>query len=326
MSMIAMVEAVRLALARAMADDPAVIVMGEDVGCDGGVFRATDGLLARFGEGRVIDTPLAEAGIVGLGVGLAAQGFRPVVEIQFTGFIYPALDQLVNHASRLRTRTRGRLTCPLVVRSPCGGGIRAVEHHSESPEAMFAHVPGLRVVIPSSPRRAYGLLLAATRDPDPVVFLEPTRLYRLAKEEVADDGATLPLDRCFVLREGGDVTIVAWGAMVVEALAAAEQLAAKGISAEVVDVATLKPLDAATIIDSVSRTGRCVIAHEAPLTGGFGGEVAARLAESALTALLAPIQRVAGWDTVMPLPRLERLYLPDAARIAAAAEAAMAYR
>ena len=321
-----MVEAVRLALARAMADDPAVIVMGEDVGCDGGVFRATDGLLARFGEGRVIDTPLAEAGIVGLGVGLAAQGFRPVVEIQFTGFIYPALDQLVNHASRLRTRTRGRLTCPLVVRSPCGGGIRAVEHHSESPEAMFAHVPGLRVVIPSSPRRAYGLLLAATRDPDPVVFLEPTRLYRLAKEEVADDGATLPLDRCFVLREGGDVTIVAWGAMVVEALAAAEQLAAKGISAEVVDVATLKPLDAATIIDSVSRTGRCVIAHEAPLTGGFGGEIAARLAESALTALLAPIQRVAGWDTVMPLPRLERLYLPDAARIAAAAEAAMAYR
>ena len=326
MSMIAMVEAVRLALARAMADDPAVIVMGEDVGCDGGVFRATDGLLARFGEGRVIDTPLAEAGIVGLGVGLAAQGFRPVVEIQFTGFIYPALDQLVNHASRLRTRTRGRLTCPLVVRSPCGGGIRAVEHHSESPEAMFAHVPGLRVVIPSSPRRAYGLLLAATRDPDPVVFLEPTRLYRLAKEEVADDGATLPLDRCFVLREGGDVTIVAWGAMVVEALAAAEQLAVKGISAEVVDVATLKPLDAATIIDSVSRTGRCVIAHEAPLTGGFGGEIAARLAESALTALLAPIQRVAGWDTVMPLPRLERLYLPDAARIAAAAEAAMAYR
>lgn len=326
MSMIAMVEAVRLALARAMADDPAVIVMGEDVGCDGGVFRATDGLLARFGEGRVIDTPLAEAGIVGLGVGLAAQGFRPVVEIQFTGFIYPALDQLVHHASRLRTRTRGRLTCPLVVRSPCGGGIRAVEHHSESPEAMFAHVPGLRVVIPSSPRRAYGLLLAATRDPDPVVFLEPTRLYRLAKEEVADDGATLPLDRCFVLREGGDVTIVAWGAMVVEALAAAEQLAAKGISAEVVDVATLKPLDAATIIDSVSRTGRCVIAHEAPLTGGFGGEIAARLAESALTALLAPIQRVAGWDTVMPLPRLERLYLPDAARIAAAAEAAMAYR
>ncbi len=321
-----MVEAVRLALARAMADDPAVIVMGEDVGCDGGVFRATDGLLARFGEGRVIDTPLAEAGIVGLGVGLAAQGFRPVVEIQFTGFIYPALDQLVNHASRLRTRTRGRLTCPLVVRSPCGGGIRAVEHHSESPEAMFAHVPGLRVVIPSSPRRAYGLLLAATRDPDPVVFLEPTRLYRLAKEEVADDGAALPLDRCFVLREGGDVTIVAWGAMVVEALAAAEQLAAKGISAEVVDVATLKPLDAATIIDSVSRTGRCVIAHEAPLTGGFGGEIAARLAESALTALLAPIQRVAGWDTVMPLPRLERLYLPDAARIAAAAEAAMAYR
>ena len=200
MAEINLVQAVSLALARAMAEDGSVIVLGEDVGVDGGVFRATEGLFARFGAERVIDTPLAEAAIAGISIGLAAQGFRPVAEIQFTGFMYPDIDQLANHASRLRTRTRGRLTCPMVLRSPCGGGIRAPEHHSESPEAMFAHIPGLRVVIPSSPLRAYGLLLAAIRDPDPVVFLEPTRLYRSLREEVADDGAAAPLDRCFVLR------------------------------------------------------------------------------------------------------------------------------
>ncbi|HUA54568.1 MAG TPA: alpha-ketoacid dehydrogenase subunit beta [Candidatus Sulfotelmatobacter sp.] len=320
-----LVQAVNLALARAMADDPRVIVLGEDVGADGGVFRATDGLLQRFGADRVLDTPLSEAVIAGLSVGLAAQGFRPVGEIQFTGFIYPAIDQLANHASRLRTRTRGRLTCPMVLRAPCGGGIHAPEHHSESPEAMFAHIPGLRVVIPSSPARAYGLLLAAIRDPDPVVFLEPTRLYRSTREAVADDGAALELDRAFVVRDGGDVTLVAWGAMTVEALAAAELLAGDGIGAEVIDVATLKPLDAATILASVAKTGRCVIAHEAPLTGGFGGEIAARVAERGLMSLLAPIERVAGWDTVMPLPRLEHHYLPNAVRIAAAARRARAY-
>ncbi|MBL8835207.1 MAG: alpha-ketoacid dehydrogenase subunit beta [Alphaproteobacteria bacterium] len=326
MTALPMVEAIRLALGRAMEDDPDVVLLGEDVGLDGGVFRATDGLFKRFGEQRVLDTPLSEAGIAGLAVGLAAQGLRPVLEIQFTGFIYPALDQIVNHASRLRTRTRGRLTCPMVVRSPCGGGIRAVEHHSESPEAMFAHVPGLRVVIPSSARRAYGLLLAAIRDPDPVVFLEPTKLYRLSKEEVEDDGTALPLDRCFVLREGRDVTIVAWGAMVHEALDAATRLAAAGVSAEVIDVATLKPLDAGTIVASVAKTGRCVVAHEAPLTAGYGAEVAARLAEHALLNLIAPVVRVAGWDTVMPLPRLEHHYLPNAARIAAAARKVMTFR
>jgi pyruvate dehydrogenase E1 component beta subunit len=282
-------------------------------------------LLKRFGSERVLDTPLAEAGIAGLSVGLAAQGFRPVAEIQFTGFIYPAIDQLANHASRLRTRTRGRLTCPMVLRSPCGGGIRAVEHHSESPEAMFAHIPGLRVVIPSSPRQAYGLLLAAIRDPDPVVFLEPTRLYRAFKEDVVDDGTALPLDRCFVLREGRDVTLVAWGAMAREALGAADSLAERDISAEVIDIATLKPLDSETILASVGKTGRCVIVHEAPITAGFGGEIAARIAQHGLTSLLAPIERVAGFDTVMPLPRLEHRYLPNAARIAAAAERAMAY-
>jgi pyruvate dehydrogenase E1 component beta subunit len=271
-----LVEAVRTALTRAMADDPAVLVLGEDVGRDGGVFRATDGLLARFGEERVLDTPLSEALLAGLGIGLAAQGFRPIVEYQFTGFIYPAVDQLVNHAGRLRNRTRGRLSCPMVVRAPCGGGIKAPEHHSESPEAMFAHIPGIRTVIPSSPRRAYGLLLAAIRDPDPVVFLEPTRLYRAIREEVADDGTALPLDRCFVLREGRDLTFVTWGAMTRDVLATADALAAEGISAEVLDVATLAPLDAATILDSVAKTGRCVVVHEAPFTAGFGAEIAAR--------------------------------------------------
>jgi len=326
MAEITMVQAIDLALARAMSDDQRVLILGEDVGIDGGVFRATDGLLKKFGPERVFDTPLAEAGIVGIAVGLAAQGFRPVAEIQFTGFIYPAIDQLVNHASRLRTRTRGRLTCPLVVRSPCGGGIRAVEHHSESPEAMFANIPGLRTVLPSSPRRAYGLLLAAIRDPDPVVFLEPTRLYRTTKEELADDGEALPLDCCFLLKEGTDLTIVTWGGMVPEVLQAGEVLAERGIGAEIIDVATLKPLDAETILRSVRKTGRCVIVHEAPLTGGYGGEIAARIAQHALTSLLAPVERVAGFDTVMPLPRLEEIYLPNATRIIAAAERVLAYR
>ncbi len=325
MSERSLVQAVNAALARAMATDPAVIVLGEDVGADGGVFRATEGLLARFGPQRVIDTPLAEAGIAGLSVGLAAQGFRPVAEIQFTGFLYAALDQVLNHAARMRTRTRGRIACPMVIRSPSGGGVRAPEHHSESPEAIFAHVPGLRVVVASSPARAFGLLLAAIADPDPVVFLEPTRLYRAAKEEVAEDAPPLPLDRAFVLREGSDATIVAWGGMVPEALAAAEALAGEGIGCEVIDLATLKPLDEATILASVARTGRLVIVQEAPLTAGFGAEVAARVAERGLLSLRAPVRRVAGWDTVMPLYRLEHHYLPDAGRIAAAVRDAMAF-
>ena len=320
-----LVQAVNHALARAMADDPTVLVLGEDVGVDGGVFRATDGLLARFGAERVLDTPLAEAAIAGISVGLAAQGLRPVAEIQFTGFIYPTIDQMLNHASRLRTRTRGRLTCPMVLRSPCGGGIRAVEHHSESPEALFAHIPGLRVVIPSSPKRAYGLLLAAIRDPDPVVFLEPTRLYRAAREDVADDGQALPLDRCFVLREGQHVTLVTWGAMVIETLGAAERLAEDGVAAEVIDVATLKPIDTDTILGSVAKTGRCIVVHEAPRTAGLGAEIAAVLAERGLTSLLAPVQRVAGWDTVMPQPRLEHAYMPSVARIVEAARQCLEY-
>lgn len=320
-----MVQAVNLALARAMAEDERVVVLGEDVGRDGGVFRATDGLIGRFGAARVRDTPLAEAGIVGVAVGLAAAGFRPVAEIQFSGFVYPAIDQLINHASRLRTRTRGRLTCPLVVRMPAGGGIRAVEHHSECPEAMFAHMPGLRVVVPSTPRDAYGLLLAAIRDPDPVVFFEPTRLYRLAKEEVEDDGRAAPLDRAVVRREGSDVTILAWGGMVGEALDAAAQLALAGIEAEVVDVPTLKPLDEPGILAAVARTGRCVVVQEAPSSCGVGAEIAARIAERGLMSLVAPIQRVAPPDVVVPLPRLEGHYRPGAARIVAAARRACAF-
>jgi 2-oxoisovalerate dehydrogenase E1 component beta subunit len=325
MTELSLVQAVNLALARAMADDPRVIVLGEDVGIDGGVFRATEGLFQRYGENRVLDTPLAEASIAGVAIGLAAQGFRPVAEIQFSGFAYACIDQMLNHASRLRARTRGRLTCPMVLRAPSGGGIKAVEHHSESPEAMFAHIPGLKVVIPSSPARAYGLLLAAIHDPDPVVFLEPTRLYRAAREDVIDNGAAIPLGRCAVLRSGGDVTMVSWGAMLKETLAAAEQLAGENIEAEVIDVSTLKPLDSATILESVARTGRLVIVHEAPLTCGYGAEIAARVAERGLTSLLAPIERVAGYDTMMPYPRTESFYMPGTNRVLAAARRVVGY-
>jgi len=325
MAEITMVEAVRQALARAMEDEDAVVVLGEDVGVDGGVFRATDGLLERFGPSRVFDTPLSEALLAGLAVGLGAQGFRPVVEFQFMGFIYPALDQVVNHAGRLRNRTRGRLTCPMVLRAPFGGGIHAPEHHSESTEALFAHIPGIRLVIPSSPARAYGLLLAAIRDPDPVVFLEPKRIYRAAKEDVADDGNAAPLDRCFTLREGRDVTLVSWGASVTETLSAAEVMATEGIEAEVVDLATLKPLDMTTILASVEKTGRCVIVHEAALSGGVGAEIAARLADDGLVHLLAPVKRVTGYDTVVPLPKLEHYYLPTEDRIRAAVQDVVAY-
>ena len=314
-----LVEAVNMALARAMEDDDAVVVLGEDVGVNGGVFRATVGLQQRFGSERVIDTPLAELLISGVCVGMAAQGLKPVGEIQFMGFAYPCLDQLINHASRLRNRTQGRLTCPMVLRTPCGAGIRAPEHHSESTEAMFAHIPGLRVVVPSSPERAYGLLLAAIRDPDPVVFLEPTRIYRSGKTDVEDDGEALPLDVAFVLREGGDVTLISWGAMLKETLAAANALAEDGIAAEVIDLATLKPYDEDTVLESVTKTGRCVIVHEAARTGGFGAELAALIAERALLSLQAPIARVTGYDTIVPLPRLEQHYLPSVARIADAA-------
>ena len=325
MTEVTMVEAINLALTRAMADDDTVLVLGEDIGANGGVFRATVGLQDRFGAERVLDTPLAEALIGGLCVGMAAQGLKPIGEIQFMGFMYAAIDQLVNHASRLRTRTRGRIGCPMVLRIPTGAGIHAPEHHSESMEAMLAHIPGLRVVIPSSPARAYGLLLAAIRDPDPVVFLEPTRLYRAIKDPVADDGQALPLDTAFRLREGRDVTLITWAAAVSETMAAAGLLAEAGISADVLDLATLKPYDADAILASVKKTGRCVIVHEAARTGGFGGEIAACIAERGLTSLLAPIERVTGYDAVVPLPKLEHHYMPTIERISAAVRRVCAY-
>lgn len=313
--LITLVEAVTQALAYELAEDPNVVVMGEDVGVNGGVFRATDGLQAQFGDVRVRDTPLAENMLAGLAVGMAAQGMKPIVEIQFMGFIYAILDQIVCHASRLRNRTLGRLSCPLVIRAPFGGGIHAPEHHSESTEALFAHIPGIRVVIPSSPARAYGLLLASIRDPDPVIFLEPKRIYRKIKEQVPNDGEALPLDVCFVLREGQDITLVTWGACCHETLLVADHLAKQGIMAEVIDVATIKPLDMETIIESVTKTGRCVIIHEAARTGGVGAEIAAQLAEKALTSLLAPVMRVTGYDTIMPLYRNENYYMPSVERI-----------
>jgi pyruvate dehydrogenase E1 component beta subunit len=315
MARITLIEAVTMALAWEMERDDSVIVLGEDVGVNGGVFRATAGLQQRFGPDRVMDTPLAESMIAGMSIGMAAQGMKPVAEIQFMGFIYPTVDQMINHAGRLRNRTRGRLHVPMVLRAPFGGGIHAPEHHSESTEALFAHMPGVRVVIPSSPRRAYGLLLAAIRDPDPVVFLEPKRIYRLQKQEVEDNGEALPLDTCYILREGDDVTIVTWGAMTFETLKAAEELQKEGISAEVIDLATISPMDLDTILESVEKTGRLVIVHEAAKTCGVGAEVAAGVAEKGIWDLKAPIVRVTGYDTVMPLFRLEYEYLPSVARI-----------
>ena len=325
MTEVTLIGALTLAMARAMEEDDRVIVLGEDVAVNGGVFRATQGLLERFGPTRVLDTPIAETAIAGMSVGLAAEGMRPVAEFQFMGFSYPAIDQLFNHGTRLRNRSRGRLSCPLVFRTPMGAGIHAPEHHSDSTEVMYAHIPGLRVVIPSSPGRAYGLLLASIRDADPVVFLEPTRLYRALREDLADDGEALPLDTCFVLRQGRDVTLVTWGAMVKETLAAAEDLEAEGISAEVIDVATLKPLDAETILASVEKTGRLVIVHEAAQTGGFGGEIAAQVAEHGLLTLQAPIGRVCGYDVVLPMHKLEDSNLPSEARIREAARGAVMF-
>lgn len=292
-----------------------MVVLGEDVGVNGGVFRATAGLQQRFGIDRVQDTPLAEGMIAGISIGLSAQGMRPIAEIQFMGFIYPTVDQIISHAGRMRNRTRGRLTCPMVLRAPYGGGIHAPEHHSESTEALFAHMPGIRVVIPSSPTRAYGLLLAAIRDPDPVIFLEPKRIYRLNKQIVEDNGKALPLDVCYILREGTDVTLVTWGAMTVETLKAADQLAEDGIHCEVIDLATISPIDYETILESVQKTGRLVIVHEAARTCGVGAEIAAIVAEKGLYDLQAPIRRVTGYDVIMPLFQREMDYMPSVMKI-----------
>jgi 2-oxoisovalerate dehydrogenase E1 component beta subunit len=312
---ITLLEAVTTALAYELNQDENVLVFGEDVGKNGGVFRATAGLQARFGERRVFDSPLAESMIAGLAIGMSLQGLKPVAEFQFMGFIYPALNQIISHAARMRNRTRGRLHCPLVFRAPFGGGIRAPEHHSESTEALFAHIPGLQVVIPSSPKRAYGLLLAAIRSPDPVIFLEPKRIYRLVKQPVVDDGAALPLGKCFTLQTGDDLTLISWGASIHETMQAAKQLAEEGLSVEVIDVASIKPLDIDTILQSVEKTGRCVIVHEGAKSGGVGAEIAAQIMENSMDALLAPVQRVTGYDVVMPYFQLEKYYIPSVARI-----------
>jgi pyruvate dehydrogenase E1 component beta subunit len=306
-----MVEAIAMAHGWEMQHDDSVVVIGQDVGANGGVFRATAGLQSRFGADRVQDTPLAEATIAGMSVGMATHGLKPVAEIQFMGFMYPALDQIVNHMTRMRNRTRGRLSCPVVIRTPHGGGIHAPEHHSESTETLLCHIPGIRVVCPSSPARAYGLLLAAIRDPDPVMFLEPVRLYRAMRQEVADDGQALPLDRCFILRQGCDVRAFA-------------ELEAQGISAEVIDLATLSPIDSETILTSVAKTGRLVIVHEAARNVGVGAEIAAIVAEHGLYDLHAPIQRVTGFDTIMPLFRLELDYIPSVQRIVDAVQLTLA--
>ncbi len=327
MAKLNMVQAINLALRQEMERDGTVIVLGEDVGLDEGVFRVTAGLLARFGAGRVIDTPLAEAGIVGASIGMALGGLRPVAEMQFDGFSYLALPQLEGHASRLRSRTQGQRTVPMVLRFPYGGGVRALEHHSEAREVLYAHLPGLKVVIPSGPRNARALLVAAIRDPDPVVFMEPKALYRAFKEEVPDESEALPLGQARVVREGRDLSLVTWGAMLHRSLQAAEQVdARRGTRTEVVDLQSLAPLDGETLVRSVSRTGRAVVVQESPLSYGPAAEIIARLNDRALDRLAAPVARVSGFDVVTPYFGREKAFIPDAARVARAIESTLDYR
>ncbi|MBK7750039.1 MAG: alpha-ketoacid dehydrogenase subunit beta [Candidatus Obscuribacter sp.] len=319
MALMNMAKSINLALFEAMERDKNVIVMGEDVGPDEGVFRITEGLYHKFGEKRVLDTPLAESGIVGTAIGLAMYGMKPVCEIQFSGFDYYAFHQLECHASRFRNRTRGRHTVPLVMRAPYGGGIRALEHHSESREAIYAHTPGLKVVIPSGPRNARALLHSAIQDPDPVIYYEPKALYRLFKEEVPETMETLPIGQSQIVRAGKDITIISYGASLRAALEAAEMLEEEdGVKAEVVDLLTIAPLDATVVIESVKKTGRAVIVHEGPRTCGLGAEVVARVNEAALLYLEAPIRRVTGFDTPIPYFSKERFYLPDPERVLSA--------
>ncbi len=320
-----MVEAINRGLMEEMERDPSVMVLGEDVGKEGGVFRVTDGLQSKFGAQRVMDTPLAESGIVGVALGLAVKGFKPVAELQFMGFLPPALDQLISHISRIRNRSRGRYTCPMVVRMPYGGGIHAPEHHSESIEAMLAHIPGIKVVIPSTPNDAKGLIVSAIRDPDPVVFCEPKRIYRAIKEEVSDEEYTVPIGEASVVREGNDVTVISWGAMVREVLRAAEMVKEGGINAEVIDLRTISPMDHEAIMASVKKTGRAVIVHEAARTCGLGAEIIARINEKAILSLEAPVERVTGFDTVFPLYKMEHHYLPSPERIVRGIRKVMAF-
>jgi pyruvate dehydrogenase E1 component beta subunit len=319
------VEAINRGLMEEMEKDSSVMVLGEDVGKEGGVFRVTDGLQSKFGPKRAVDTPLAESGIVGVALGLAVKGFRPVAELQFMGFLPPALDQIICHISRMRNRSRGRYTCPMVIRMPYGGGIHAPEHHSESIEAMVAHIPGIKVVIPSTPHDAKGLIVSAIRDPDPVLFCEPKRIYRAIKEEVPDGEYTVPIGEASVVREGDDVTVICWGGMVREVLNAAERIKEEGVNAEVIDLRTISPLDDKTILTSVQKTGRAVIVHEAVRTCGLGAEIIARINEKALLSLDAPVERITGFDTVFPLYKLEQYYLPGPDRILRGVRKVMAF-
>lgn len=316
MTKMTMVEALRLAMRQEMEKDDRVVILGEDVGVDGGVFRVTDSLIKTFGEERVIDTPLAESGIIGTSIGMAVYGLRPVCEIQFSGFSYYIFHQLEAHATRLRHRSQGRFHVPLVVRTPCGGGVRALEHHSESREAYYAHTPGVKMVIPSGPRNARALLISAIRDPDPVIFFEPKALYRAFREEVPDEEECMPLGQPQLVREGEDVTIISYGAMMVPVLEAADALKEKdGIAAEVIDLLTISPLDDAMIASSVQKTGRAVVVHEAPRSFGPGAELVARLVEKSFYYLEAPIKRVTGYDIVFPLFAREKAYMPDTRKV-----------
>ncbi|MCC6909179.1 MAG: alpha-ketoacid dehydrogenase subunit beta [Phycisphaerales bacterium] len=317
-----LIQAITEALRQEMEADEDVILLGEDIGINGGVFRATDGLFKQFGPRRVVDTPLAESGIIGSAIGLAMAGLKPVPEIQFEGFLGPAYDQIVTHAARFRTRTRGRFTVPLTVRVPVGGGIHAPELHSDSPEAVYVHTPGLKVVMPSSAYDAKGLLISAIRDPDPVIFFEPKRIYRAFREEVPEEPYTIPIGQAKVIEEGTDVTVISWGASVVQCINALDEL---DLSVELIDLRTLYPLDVEAIRQSVSKTGRCVVVHEAPRTAGLGAEIATLVQEHCFEYLEAPVQRVTGFDTVMPYYKLELDYLPDTPRIVEAIGQIMAY-
>ena len=325
MAKMTMVQALNLGLRQAMEQDDSVVVLGEDVGVDGGVFRVTDGLIERFGEQRVVDTPLAESGIVGMSIGMAVYGLKPVCEIQFSGFSYYAMHQIENHAARLRWRSQGRYGVPMVMRVPYGGGVRALEHHSESREAFWAHIPGLKMVIPSGPRNARALLASAIRDPDPVVFYEPKALYRAFREEVPEAEETLSIGQSQRVREGRDLTLIAYGAMMRPTLEAAEELQQKhGVEADVIDLLTISPLDDSLLVESARKTGRVAVVHEAPRSFGPGAEIVARLVEKAFFHLEAPVARVTGYDVVIPLFSREKHYLPGVPRIVDAARKLLA--
>lgn len=322
MANLTLVQAINLALIQEMELDDRIILLGEDIGPNGGVFRVTDGLHARFGGDRVVDSPLAESGIIGTAVGLAMAGLRPIPEIQFEGFLGPAYDQITTHAGRMRARTRGAFTIPMTIRVPVGGGIHAPELHSDSPEAIYAHHPGLKVVMPASPYDAKGLLISAIRDPDPVIYFEPKRIYRAFREEVPEDEYTIPIGEARVVTEGEEMTIISWGATVVQCMNAIDKC---DRSIELIDLRTIYPLDMETIARSVQKTGRAIIVHEAPKTCGFGAEIASRIMEHCFLYLEAPIQRVTGFDTIMPYYKLELEYLPEADRIGKAIEELAAY-